>query len=421
MKLYNKNELVSSRIFFDKKPPIFLTIFIVFTLFLIVISIWISSFIPKNYIVEAQGSITTMDNTYVASLTNGVVVQVFKEEGSAVNIGDELFSISSGNEGIQYSAIQDQLMQLESKKNAMIKFTQSLESGINYMSNSGVEQEYYGKMEFYLTLVKDEKESALNLQRNLAKKEDKKTTKEKEISDIQEQLNKLIENEDNLIKKQELQSSLESKKLELETINEELIQLQQQGSSSQAYQTKLQLISEIGSARTSLESSIVELKGQLAAYKNQDSLHVIKATQNGYIHYLSPLKEGMMLQQAQTIAEISENDESEMIVESYINASDISKVKINDPVNVAINGVNTQRFGMLDGVVKSIDVGTLTQKTNDGTAILYRCLISIHDKELKAKDGETVKLMKSMPIVSRIVYDKETYLDWLLELLSFKN
>ncbi|MEG0094363.1 MAG: hypothetical protein RR673_09775, partial [Erysipelotrichaceae bacterium] len=75
----------------------------------------------------------------------------------------------------------------------------------------------------------------------------------------------------------------------------------------------------------------------------------------------------------------------------------------------------------LKGTLKSIDIGTVTQETNNGNIILYRCIVSINAKELKASTGETVKATKSMPVTARIIYEKETYLEWVLDLLSFTN
>jgi len=45
----------------------------------------------------------------------------------------------------------------------------------------------------------------------------------------------------------------------------------------------------------------------------------------------------------------------------------------------------------------------------------------MEESELKSSDGEVIKAIKSMPVEARIVYDKETYLDWVLEMLNFKN
>lgn len=65
MKLYDKDKLKNSRIFFDKRPPkfmIFLVYFIVFSLLLLVVA---SYKIKKNYVVKASGQIADSQMSYV--------------------------------------------------------------------------------------------------------------------------------------------------------------------------------------------------------------------------------------------------------------------------------------------------------------------------------------------------------------------
>ena len=83
---------------------------------------------------------------------------------------------------------------------------------------------------------------------------------------------------------------IESKESELENL---ITEIGQSGTmtSSQAKQTKLQLVWEAGAAKSSLETNRLEIQGQIDAYQNQDSLYQVKANQNGYIHYLTPLKD----------------------------------------------------------------------------------------------------------------------------------
>lgn len=422
MKLYNKEELKDSRIFFDKKPPKFLTIFIVFTLAVLLGSGFVANMLVKPYVVKAQGVITTTDNNYVGSLSDGVVMEVKKEEGSEVKKGDVLFTVSSGVEGVQYKAIAGQLEQSKEKIKAMDKFVKSLNENINHMKNAGIEQEYYGKAEYYLSLINDEYKAKQTAQANIKTKQEKRAAKQAELDSIVQQIAKLTTSEEDIIKKEELESSKQTKVTELETLDTELTDLQQQGgASSQAFQTKLQLISELGASRSSIETSIVDLEGQMASYKTQDALYSVKASNDGYIHYLNPIKNGVTVQKTQTLAEISKNANADMIVEAYINAADISKVKVGNDIKVALNGVNSSKYGTLKGKLKSIDTGTITQETNNGNAVYYRCIIHVNDSDLKASDGEVVKAIKSMPVEAQIVYEKETYMDWILNMLSFKN
>ena len=420
MKLYQKSELKDSRIFFDKKPPMFLTMFILFILFMIIFAIWMSSWMSKSYIVEANGTITTTDNIYISALSDGVLTSLNSQEGTFVKKGDILFEISSGSEGVQYSALQKQISNTKDKISAINKYINSLNIHQNKMSNSGIEQEYYEKVRYYISSLEDENQTKENNQKSMKQKEEKKTKKEQEIQSLKDQIYKLKDTEEDKAKKEELNSSLETKQSELESLIEEINQLTQT-SSSQAEQTKIQLISEAGNTRTALQSTLVELEGQLKAYQSQDALTTVKASQDGYVHYLSTIKEGVTIQKGQTVAEISTNKDDQMIVEAYIQATDISKVQLNNDVKVAINGVNIQKYGTLNGKLVSIDSGTLTQETEQGNIVLYKCLVSLDNKQLHSTDGSQIDVIKSMPVVARIVYEKETYLDWLLELLSFKN
>ncbi len=427
MKLYRIEDLKSSRIFFDKNPPAFLTIFIMSVLIMLMGFIWVCTILPKNYIVEAQGVVTTVDNGYIGAYSDGIVVDIKKKENDWVDEGEVLLVISNGSEGVQIDALNKQLNQAQSKIEAMDLFEKSLNDKVNYLQNKGLQQEYYGKMEYYLSLLSDEKATTENQKKEKIKKQEKLVTKKQELTNLEKELNKLngkIENLDNLdiqSKKEKLKTEIESKKSEIETLENEIEQLNQQSSTLQLEQTRLQFISELGTSRTMVESNMVELQSQINVYKKQDELIEIKASQQGYLHYLSLIKDGVSIQKGQTIAEISENKEAHMIVEAYIQAIDRTKVDIEDEVKVAIQGVNTQKYGTLSGKLVEIDNGTLTQETNNGNAILYKCKIEIDQMELSTKKGEKIQLVKSMPVVARIVYDKETYMDWLLEMLNFKN
>lgn len=420
MKLYSKNDLKDSRIFFDKKPPAFLTGFIISVLGILILSLWIASWLNKPYIIKASGIITTSDNMYVSSLSDGIVATLAVNEGTYVNKGDILLELSNGSDGIQYNAVLTQINDTQSKIDVIDKYVDSLNKAKNNMSNLGIEQEYYEKVRYYLITLEDEKRTKENTHMSLTKKQEKKFLKEQEISNLQNQIDILTDSEEDKIKKEELKSELETKKSEAESLQTEIEELQQ-SELSQAEQTKIQLISEAISSRTSLQSTLVELQGQLQAYQAQDSLTSIIANNSGYVHYINSIKPGMAIPKGQVIAEISTNEEELMLVEAYIQATDISKVEVGNSVKVEINGVNVQKYSTLNGILISIDSGTVTQETENGNVILYRCLISLDNKQLKATDGTIINAIKSMPVTARIVYEQETYLDWLLEMLSFKN
>lgn len=188
---------------------------------------------------------------------------------------------------------------------------------------------------------------------------------------------------------------------------------------SQAYNIYAQLISELGTARSNNNKSITELEANLGIATGQDKAHSILASTDGVLHYIVPLKQGMSLQQGQTVAEVS-GKEKDYYVEAFVAASDISRVSKGAKVDVALTGVNSQKYGTLKGKVRQVDSGTIAQETKEGNVSLYKVIIELESLTLK-HESETIILQKDMPVEVRIVYDKETYLDWILEMLSFKQ
>ena len=88
---------------------------------------------------------------------------------------------------------------------------------------------------------------------------------------------------------------------------------------------------------------------------------------------------------------------------------------------MALEGVNTYKFGTVSGEVLQIDQGTITQETNQGSIVLYRCLIDIHEYMLTSKQREEVEVIRSMPVEARIVYKQESYFEWIIQMLNFRN
>lgn len=93
---------------------------------------------------------------YVSALSNGKIVTLHKKEGDSVKAGEVILSLSSGQEGLQTESLTKQLDKLKAKESLFQKYEQSLNEKVNYMANSGEEQEYYGKVEYYLSQLSSE-------------------------------------------------------------------------------------------------------------------------------------------------------------------------------------------------------------------------------------------------------------------------
>lgn len=90
--------------------------------------------------------------------------------------------------------------------------------------------------------------------------------------------------------KTELESDLPMEKSRHEELEEEIKQLNEQAvlSYSQAKETKLQLISELGEMRSKIQNQLTELKANAEGANKQDIVHAVTATKSGVIHYVNP-------------------------------------------------------------------------------------------------------------------------------------
>lgn len=159
-------------------------------------------------------------------------------------------------------------------------------------------------------------------------------------------------------------------------LKEEIQTLQNQinNPSSQTGQIFSQLTAELGKARANLQTQITELEANITMYGSQAKIYTITAQNDGILHYVSPLKVGMSVQQNQVIAEISTQQEENYLVEAYVNATDIAKIHVGDSVKVAVSGVNTMKYGTIKGKLVSIDSGTINQKQK---RVIYYCIESL--------------------------------------------
>ena len=466
MKLYNKSELRYSRIFFDKKPPAYAFILIISTTLVLVGALIGAVYIPKNYIVKANGNAVITGTEFLSAIGSGKVVTMHKSEGDTVKAGDVILSLSSGEEGLQAGSLTKQLEKLRAKEAIFQKFEQSLNEKFNHMANSGEEQEYYGKVEYYLSQLNSE---SYNDGSQYSKLQDEYVKLDKLIGerdqlniDLQIAQNELAQLQQQLASlpapdltttttngtepstppvatttdvKADLDAKISELTTKIETMKSNITakdsEIEGQQSSikdmertyndptSQAYNIYAQLISELGTARSNNNKSITELEANLGIATGQDKAHSILASTDGVLHYIVPLKQGMSLQQGQTVAEVS-GKEKDYYVEAFVAASDISRVSKGAKVDVALTGVNSQKYGTLKGKVRQVDSGTIAQETKEGNVSLYKVIIELESLTLK-HESETIILQKDMPVEVRIVYDKETYLDWILEMLSFKQ
>ena len=247
----------------------------------------------------------------------------------------------------------------------------------------------------------------------------KKATESSEIESLDEQIktlqNELADSSREYEKKAE--TDIKAKNDEIKAKKQEIKELKNQ-SQNQSDNTKQQLISELGTARTQAAEKISELDSQKKLKQTDTNLFTLTANKDGVVHYLTPVKTGLGLQAFQPIAQMDKGKNSKLVGEVYISAQDRSKIKVGNTTKLSLAGVNQTKYGLLTGKIKSISNGTITQGSGEQTQVLYQVNVAL-DKMTLTSGGEEILAKASMPTVASIVYEKENYMEWLLEQLNF--
>ncbi|MEG1151183.1 MAG: HlyD family efflux transporter periplasmic adaptor subunit [Malacoplasma sp.] len=370
----------------------------------------------KVYIVKANGSISTEDNSLITSYNNGKIINIVKKEGDWAENDDVLLEISMGIDGKEYSNHNNQRDSVQAQINAINKFINSLEQSKNLMAQSQYEKEYFEKVNYYLTYFNNGNSTNAYYQSEVNKLIQKKKKASEELTNLKEK----YENSENAseLELETLKNKIENMESEIDGYNSTIDQMKNQINNTQSDLLKNQLISEASATRVKLMESLSQINSKLDFYQTKESYLQIKSTNAGYVHYFSLLQNGNFIQEGQSIGEISKNLDYNVI--AYVDSIDINKVEKGDKAKIAINGLNTQKYGTINGIVERIDTGITLVTNNEKQSIFYKCEISIDEKSLSSKSNDIVNIVKSQSVEARIIYDKETYFDWLLEQLNFK-
>ena len=218
--------------------------------------------------------------------------------------------------------------------------------------------------------------------------------------------------------KKEIEDNAELSQEEKNNLLAEMEKELKNQSQNQSDNTKQQLISELGTARTQTAEKISELDSQKKLKQTDTNLFTLIANKDGVVHYLTPVKTGLGLQAFQPIAQMDKGKNSKLVGEVYISAQDRSKIKVGNTTKLSLAGVNQTKYGLLTGKIKSISDGTITQGSGEQTQVLYQVNVAL-DKMTLTSGGEEILAKASMPTVASIVYEKENYMEWLLEQLNF--
>ena len=365
------DSLKDSRILFDKEPPSFGYMLIIIMEVLLFLAFLWAALTPKIYTIQAQGTVTTDDANYVMASYSGEIRNCSLEEGALVEKGDILFTVKSTDYDLQETQLVSTKEVYEKQIAYNERLIQCIKNDKNDFDESDPEESlYYNSFERYKSKVEQCKVN---------------TSEYVLYGYTQDEIKKeLVKNQSKI---------------------------------DELYYTEIQ------SAESAIEQAkgqIASLDAQLSAVGDGQAAHAVKATASGVLHLMDNYKSGMVVQAAAPVAMISPENTAR-VIESYVPAADMARMGEGDAVQIVVDGLSQSVYGTLSGTVRQIDSNVTTRQGGDGSTVqMFKVLIDMESDYLVGNGGEVVKLTNGMSTTARIQYDKETYLDYILNKLGFK-
>ena len=368
MQIYNLNELIDSKILYDKNPPKFMVYIIGIIAILLTLFIVWSNKTVKTYVVKGQGLVTTENKYNVMAKTSGEITDVFVEEGKEVNKGDTLLSLNPLESKLQLEQLQAQVEVINKRIKLLNRAEKDATNGRNsFDKNDSTEIEFYNKL------------ANLN-------------TKRKEFIVDKEALKKQNATDD------EIEQYEKSQKIKDDVAK---------------YEGVIQFTNE----KKQLEFEKSKLEAQKNSLKKASDEFKVIALKSGKIHLNSSLNKGMVIQAGSLIGTLTDK-EDKIIIESLIPAIERPRIHTNDEVSIVVSGLSQSEYGCIKGQVSSIDEDATidNQKGN----VFFKVKIKPEKTFLKDKKGEKVNLILGMVTETRVKYEKITYIKYFLDQIGIK-
>ncbi len=363
------DELKDSRLLYEKDVPGFgyFLLIIVFAI-IIVVSIW-STHAKRPYIVMANGTIQGVDKNYVMSEYGGEIYDVSMHEGQDIRKGQELFKVKSNDIDMQIKQLEAQRASYAVTASKYAQLVKSIKDSKNYFSSSDKSDSlYYSQYKAY------EKQ----LEQQVI---DKGALKKLDYSD------------------KEIAAAVKS--------NEAARQ-----------QTKYEAMNTAAASQKQNQQEVDAIDSQISALKSEEANFTVTANASGKLHLLGEYKDGVVIQAGSPIASLSDTDGDKAIIEATVSASDRSRIDVGNAVTVAVSGLQPNVYGTLKGEVTEIDSDISISE--DGQQSFFKIKIKPESTVLNTKNGDNVTVTNGMAVEARIVYDKITYFDYVMNVIGIK-
>ena len=362
MKYYNYSELRESKLIFDRKPPAFGVVMVLLTLAFLVAALCWAGFSTKVYVVKATGIATDAEKINITNSVAGEIKTINVIEGQRVQKGDLLITFDTYQVDLQieqYAAMVELYQTRVDNTNKLVRFINDYqladaETKINPFDKSQPETaKLCSDAEYFIKYIEQQLELGVDLN-------------EQKISDI-----------------------------------------------------KTQYISQNSyySILDEYVAQITQFSAQKRMYEDSRTMYSIVALQDGIVHLTTGLTIGTTIQAGTLLGNIATGNEDNIVFTVSVNATDRSKIAIDNEVEIVVAGVMQTEYGVLKGNVIAVD-NDATQ-TQDGN-VYYVVTVKPESTQMFDKKEYIVDITVGMLGECHIKYNETIWLKWMIEQIGIK-
>lgn len=202
-------------------------------------------------------------------------------------------------------------------------------------------------------------------------------------------------------------------------ISEYQIKLKETTAISSSNSYKEQYVLALDNTITSLEGDISQLKLNLDLASAKVAATTIKAEYDGVINLSNEFKVGDVIQPGTELAKIIPKDNSEFVVDTYIENVSFGEISEGKDVIVEFMALPQSEYGVVKSKLTNISTDSKINQQQGGS--YYTATCSIRATSMTKKDGTKVDIRNGMLVQVRIINREMTYMRYFLESLSILN
>jgi HlyD family secretion protein len=179
-------------------------------------------------------------------------------------------------------------------------------------------------------------------------------------------------------------------------------------------------IREAGERLSQVRSELATIRQQLETAERRKALVVLRAPADGVVLELGQRWIGSVAREAEPLVTLVARD-SKIEAEIEIEAADIGRLRVGDPVRIKLDALPYQRHGTIDGTLRVVsensfqpDKADTRSDRTEGRTAFYRGRVALSPPELRDVP-EDFRLIPGMTATGEITVGKRTVISYVLD------